>query len=116
MTVAFSELLARLPELEGQSVEVDGRLAATLDEAYLVDPATPFERWRERRVALDFPRLGDLMLASVPAQGGSELAYFEPAVVRGTVAPGGGDGILATLTELDLVVVEHRGKRYAVVG
>jgi hypothetical protein len=114
--MTFPELLAGLPELVGQRVEVSGRLAATLDEAYLVDADTPFERWRERRVALDFARLGDLMLASVPAAGGSELAYFVPAVVRGTVAPGGGTGILATLTELDLIVVEHRGTRYPVVG
>ncbi len=116
MTLSFSELLAGLASLEGRVVEVRGRLAATLDEAYLVDPETPFERWRDQRVMLDFPRLGDVMLATVPAQAGSELAYFEHAVVRGIVSSGGPGDIVATLHDLDLILVEQRGERYAVVG
>jgi hypothetical protein len=116
MTLSFPELLASLSDLDGQTVEVRGRLAATLDEAYLIDPETPFERWIDQRVLLDFPRLPDVMLASVSPRVGSELAYFEYAVVRGVVKRGGSDGIVATLGDLDLIVVEQRGKRYPVVG
>jgi hypothetical protein len=114
VTIQFTELLSRVAELDGQTVEVSGRLAATLHEAYLIDMDTPFERWSEDRGRLECPRLTDLLLESVPARGGSELAYFDPAVVRGRVRRGADDASAATLNDLDLLVIDQAGIRHAV--
>jgi hypothetical protein len=115
MVISFAELRRRLPALDGERIEVTGRVASDLQDAWLVPADVPFEQWREQRVLLDFPRLGDLMLAQVPAAGGSELAYFEEAVVSGVVAVGGPDGSFATLHDIDRVEIEQRGRHYSVV-
>ncbi len=114
MKLTFFNMLDRIAELDGHSVEVSGLLAATLETAYLIAPETSFEHWNRERVLLDWPGLPELLLTSVPARVGGELAYFEPAVVRGRLRSGGSDGVAATLNDLELLVVVQAGKRYSV--
>lgn len=114
MTLRFAELLSRATELDGQTVKVAGRLAVTLHDAYLIDPDTPLERWAEQRVLLDHPGLLDLLLTTVPARGGSELAYFDHALIHGRLRASPRSGCDPALSALSLLIVEQAGKTYPV--
>jgi hypothetical protein len=108
------EILCRLEEFSGKVVTIEGVFVMKNDIAYLVANEANADS-SEKAIGVEGNDLKKRLFSRVPAYGGSQFSYCDPAKITGIILRRGGSDFSSSLVEIEKFEIDKYGEQLMVI-
>jgi hypothetical protein len=108
------EILGRLEEFSGRVVTIEGVFVMKNDLAYLVANEANVDN-SEKAIGVEGYDLKKRLFSRVPAYGGSQFSYCDPAKITGIILCRTGSELSCSLVEIEEFEIDKYGEQLMVI-